>query len=425
MKSTTWPARPVLNVDHSKKLGAELSSVRLFDRPSQPPEIDLRMTASGADQLAKLSAKNIGRRFTIIFDGEVLAAPSIRDRISTSAVIRGDSHSSRRARSPRRSTPRPNTPVPTPARHLGSSAGWCAKRRRGCRRIPRSIRHHRTSPKLRVLKDVLLDESAVESAQAVAGRKGEALIALYLGYRDDVVLAAMGDKMLDDVLGLLSGTSGKTGLADDQRYKNAFAQLPPAEDEMVFFDLQGMLKPIANLIESVAELEARDSTEDVVLNSTRSGKSWDLCKQAWDAYEDEDYEKGLALTTQAYEIAPDDSRVLYYLACFHALNDDTDKAIDFLEQAVDGGFYCPKHISRDPDLRSLHSTERYQAALQKSRLDGQQAQRRRGPALGRPRALHPAPDHGRRQCISRLHGRCNVATDGYSTVSDSVAVLVP
>ncbi|MBN2446804.1 MAG: DUF3352 domain-containing protein, partial [Phycisphaerae bacterium] len=278
------------------------------------------------------------------------------------------------------------------------------------------------APKLRVFKPVLLDESSVASAKVTA-RLGEALLSLNVVQREDIVMFVMGDQMLDDALGLLSGTGSKTALADDQRYRDAFALLPPPEDEMVFFDLQGMLKPIASLIESIAEIEARESADDIVLNSTQSGQAWNLCLQALAAYEKEDYAEGLALSEKAYEFAPDDSRVLYSLACFHALNDNHDKAIEFLERAVDGGFYCPRHISRDPDLRSLHGTERFDDALNRAQLmaskhSGSEALRWVGLARY---ILHQIMD-----AAGVIDYTAAVAsTDGYRTLTESVAVLVP
>ncbi|MBN2448099.1 MAG: hypothetical protein JXO22_15320, partial [Phycisphaerae bacterium] len=82
--------KDVLKVEHSQKLGAELAGVRIFERPSLPPEIDVQMTDSGAEELAKLSANNVGRKIAIIFDGKLLSAPTIRARIGSGhAMITG------------------------------------------------------------------------------------------------------------------------------------------------------------------------------------------------------------------------------------------------------------------------------------------------------------------------------------------------
>ncbi len=116
-----------------------------------------------------------------------------------------------------------------------------------------------------------------------------------------------------------------------------------------------------------ARLASESAAEDVVLNSTKSGEAYELCQQAWKVYEDEEYAAGLKLIEQAYEKAPEDSRVLYYLACFHALAENEDKALDFLQKSVDAGFHSPNHIASDPDLKLIRPTERYRKALADAR----------------------------------------------------------
>jgi len=119
-------------------------------------------------------------------------------------------------------------------------------------------------------------------------------------------------------------------------------------------------------LDKASKVALRARTDDVVLNSSKKGEAFKLSMQAWQVYEQNDYEQGLKLVEQAYEVAPKDSRVLYYLSCFHALLGHDDRALDFLDQAVDGGFYCPQHISKDPDLERIRPTQRYRAAVERA-----------------------------------------------------------
>ncbi|MFQ5805107.1 MAG: tetratricopeptide repeat protein, partial [Phycisphaerae bacterium] len=354
--------------------------------------------------------------------------------------------------------------------------------------------------------------------------------------RRDVVLIALGEQMLNDVLGLLDGSSAKKALADDPRFQAAFAQLPPAEDSMVFFDMQALLKPVRAMVDMVVttigsprdtynntgrspeankltglaldayrqrdikealrltqqaydvapkdsivlynlscfhallgdrdealgwlekaveggfyapskissdpdleslhgeprykaalaratELAAGCCVDDVVINSSKSGEAYKLSEQAWEVYKQQDYEQGLELVKQAYAVAPKDSRVLYYLACFHALLGHKDQALDFLEQAVDGGFYCPAHISKDPDLESIRSDERYEAALAKAKEKAAElAARQAADKLAVVKRLAERLMNA----VGILDYAATVeTTDGYAVWTESVTVLVP
>ena len=320
----------------------------------------------------------------------------------------------------------------------------------------------------------------VASLDLLAVRPGAPPLPISVALRDDVVVIALRAQLFSDVLGLMDGSSSKKALGDDPRFKAAFAELPPAEDTMVFFDMQALVKPLRAFVDTLvgvigappdvykrtgmsaeanrlnaravgayrrgdikqalaltkqaydaapedsivrynlacftalsgekdealawldkaveggfyaprkiasdpdlvslrgearykaalakaAELATECCAKDIIINSTRSGEAHRLTMQAWQAYEEKDYEQGLKLVEQAYAVAPKDSRVLYGLACFHALLGHEDKALDFLEEAVDGGFYCPTHISKDPDLESLRSHEQYKTVATKAR----------------------------------------------------------
>ncbi len=217
-----------------------------------------------------------------------------------------------------------------------------------------------------VLRAQKSDTPQVHVNLAEKAGKGVPPMRLSLALHEDVIVLTFGDKVFEQVMNLLAGKNAGESLNASSRFQNAFKDLPPAEDSLVFFDLQKMMVPIENLINIVMNENTADQPDDVVFNASNSGEAYDLCTKAWKVYEEKDFKQGLELTSKAYELAPEDSAVLYYMACFKNLNGDKTAALDFLEKAVDHGFYKPKHISWDPDLKSLHEEARYQAAVDKA-----------------------------------------------------------
>jgi tetratricopeptide (TPR) repeat protein len=359
---------------------------------------------------------------------------------------------------------------------------------------------------------------------------------LSVARHDDVIVVALREHLIGDVLDLMEGNRSKQALGDDPRFQAAFAELPPAADSMIFFDMQDLLNPIRGMVDMLVDvvgapndvyqstdmppeagrlnlaavsayrggdfkqalalvkqaydlaprnsivlynlacfnallgnrsealswlekaveggfyapkqiasdsdldslrsepryqaalakaagLAAECCAKDIVINSVRKGEAYRLSMQAWQVYEQKDYEQGLKLVEQAYAVAPTDSRVLYYLACFHALLGHEDKALDFLERAVDGGFYCPQHIAKDPDLQSIRSHKRYEAAAATARKKAAE--------------LTLCQETGKqvlvKQLIDRLADAVGIldyaatveSTEGYAVRRESVTVLVP
>jgi tetratricopeptide (TPR) repeat protein len=190
---------------------------------------------------------------------------------------------------------------------------------------------------------------------------------LALAQRDDLIIATIGDRMLDQVLGLIGGESSIANLADNPRFQTAFKQLPTAEDTATFFDMQGMLKPFRQLLGfAVKEM---GGAEDVVINARDAGKAFELNAEAVRAYREKDHTRALELVKQAVEADPTDSRVLYNLACFNAVNGNKDAALAALQKSVDAGFYAPALIAKDGDLASLREAPAYQQALAKAKSE--------------------------------------------------------
>ncbi len=378
--------------------------------------------------------------------------------------------------------------------------------------------------------------ATVTSVDLLAGIPGAPALPLSVARRNDVVIIALQDALFQDVLALLNGDKSKKPIGDNPRFRAAFDKLPPSEDMMTFFDMQALLRPMRkmfdglvditagpkdvyrntgmsaeaskistqasaayqngdiksalDLVKKAHEVEPADSiitynlacfsalaghqkealkwlgdaveggfyaprkiasdadlkslrddpvykailekadalaetglADDIIVNSADTGETRSLTMQAWQAHGDNDYEQGLKLCQQAYAVAPKDSRVLYGLACFHALLGHERKALDFLEEAVEGGFHCPQHIAKDSDLNSIRGNTRFEMIATKAeRLAGELAKKR---GEGTKAVVH--------RLIDRLADAVGIldyvatveTTDGYSVRSESIAALVP
>lgn len=237
-----------------------------------------------------------------------------------------------------------------------------------------------------------------------------------VGRRNDVIFISLGQQILDDVLSLLAGTSDKSGLSATPRFKAAFARLPEAEDGLTFFDMKNMLSSLQGFGDlALAEMEPHGPVEQM-LNTGESSEATAISNKALEAYEAGDMEEALDEMLRASAVAPADSRILYNVACMHALLGHRKEALTWLENAVDGGFHRADLMADDSDLDSLRSEPRYLAALAKAQQ----------PASG---------GGGKAEMVKRIINRILdvpgmidysatvLYTDGYSTFSDSVVVL--
>jgi len=66
---------------------------------------------------------------------------------------------------------------------------------------------------------------------------------------------------------------------------------------------------------------------------------------------------------RALAVDPEESSILYNVACNYALNNEPEKAMDCLEKAVRNGFGHKAWIENDPDFKDLRTHARYQALL--------------------------------------------------------------
>jgi len=188
---------------------------------------------------------------------------------------------------------------------------------------------------------------------------------LSIARHGDVVAISAGRKLLLESLSLLDGKQIKTPITESPRYQQAFEQLPESEDSQVFFDMQAMLEPMRKLT-TLARSAMESSVDDAVTNDRLTDEGNALNQQAIEAYQNNDYPKALALIRKAHEAAPTDSLIMYNVACFESLNGNKEEAVGWLERSVDAGFYAPKQIGGDDDLKSLRGDARYEAALKKA-----------------------------------------------------------
>src|SRR5437868_12764167 len=77
------------------------------------------------------------------------------------------------------------------------------------------------------------------------------------------------------------------------------------------------------------------------------------------------FENGLRIDEQLAQLRPDDSTVLYNLACSYALTGQTLAAIAPLPKAIDQGYDDLKWLLKDPNLKKLRSLAAFKLVQQR------------------------------------------------------------
>jgi hypothetical protein len=90
-----------------------------------------------------------------------------------------------------------------------------------------------------------------------------------------------------------------------------------------------------------------------------------LAKQGYKVYEDKEYAKSVEIFEQAFKLEKPKPSDLYNAACSAALAKQTDKAFNFLGQAIDGGYSNLGHLKADTDLVSLYEDNRWKEIISK------------------------------------------------------------
>jgi hypothetical protein len=90
-----------------------------------------------------------------------------------------------------------------------------------------------------------------------------------------------------------------------------------------------------------------------------------LAKQAYKVYEDKEYVKSVEIFEQAFKLGKPKSSDLYNAACSASLATQTEKAFNFLGQAIDEGYSNLGHLKSDTDLGSLYKDNRWKEIIAK------------------------------------------------------------
>jgi adenylate cyclase len=75
--------------------------------------------------------------------------------------------------------------------------------------------------------------------------------------------------------------------------------------------------------------------------------------------------RALDLAARAQALDPEDTSVLYNVACVYAIGEEKDEAIRSLERAVQNGFGQREWLENDSDLDPLRSEPRFQALMKR------------------------------------------------------------
>ncbi len=76
-------------------------------------------------------------------------------------------------------------------------------------------------------------------------------------------------------------------------------------------------------------------------------------------------DEGLHWAERALAIEPEDAGVRYNVACLYALEGETDRAFECLEEAVRAGFGNREWLANDPDIESLREDPRFGALMER------------------------------------------------------------
>jgi len=221
------------------------------------------------------------------------------------------------------------------------------------------------------------DDAPSESSQCCAlqvVRPGDSKspFSLGVGLHNDVVVVAVGEEMLTDVMSLLRNQGSKSSLANVPRFDSAFADLPAQGNEFSYLDLRILLGSMKSVFDGIIVASGHTLGGDRFVNALIDQRSVMLNDRAIAAYKRGNYQRALEIIEKAHEAVPQDSLVMYNLSCFHALGGNKEESLKWLQKAVDGGFYAPGQISTDTDLKLIRTTERYDKALAKAKRKAQE-----------------------------------------------------
>ena len=87
--------------------------------------------------------------------------------------------------------------------------------------------------------------------------------------------------------------------------------------------------------------------------------------QAVEHYRNGNYQKAGESYDEAFKLGDPNKGDYYNAACSWALAGNNEKAIDYVNKAIDSGWLDIDWLKKDPDLKSLHNDQRWKAAIEK------------------------------------------------------------
>ena len=96
--------------------------------------------------------------------------------------------------------------------------------------------------------------------------------------------------------------------------------------------------------------------------------SWSIIGQTYKALNLGEIVKARGLVKVLESRNIHDSEMLYRFTHFYSMLGDSNSALDALERAVDGGFFCFPYIKSDLLTKDLHGLPRFKQILEKAKL---------------------------------------------------------
>ncbi|MBD3299338.1 MAG: redoxin domain-containing protein [candidate division Zixibacteria bacterium] len=104
-----------------------------------------------------------------------------------------------------------------------------------------------------------------------------------------------------------------------------------------------------------------------IYDAELAGEYRQLSSTGYDYLDEGELDSAVATFTRQAELIPEGKWGQYNVACAYGRTGNTDKAIEWLTKAVDGGHDDPRQIESDPDLSSLHDDPRFDALVARAR----------------------------------------------------------
>jgi len=77
-----------------------------------------------------------------------------------------------------------------------------------------------------------------------------------------------------------------------------------------------------------------------------------------------DYDRTLAIYNKMLQARPDDNIILYNVSCAYSLKGGKNEACEYLNKAVECGYYDWKHLEQDTDFNNIRSEPAYKKVLE-------------------------------------------------------------